>query len=234
MASQDPRGESPDHTKERFLLAALPHVPFTGWSHTTLAAAVRELGMEPGSEMLVFPDGPRDLVAYFSAYTDEKMAAVLAEETRELARLQDRIAAAVRVRLDLLARHREAVRRALAFLALPANVPLGLTCLGRTVDAMWHAVGDESTDFAYYTKRMSLAGIYSATLLYWLDDQSEGFQDTFAFLDRRLADMGEIGKARARVEKALENVPNPLRFFGDLRGRKRGPTQPTPPVPPQS
>lgn len=226
MAPQHPHAESLEHTKERILLAALSHVPFTGWSHAALAAAVRDLGMEPGSEALTFPRGPRELVEYFSTYADEKMAAVLAEEDLEVLKVHDRIAAAVRVRLDLLSRHREAVRHGLAFLALPGNVTLGLTCLWRTVDAMWRAVGDESTNFAYYTKRTTLAGVYSATLLYWLDDQSEGFQDTFAFLDRRLANVMEIGKARARVQKALETIPNPLRLLGDLRGRKRGPAPP--------
>ncbi|MGB8273843.1 MAG: COQ9 family protein [Alphaproteobacteria bacterium] len=220
MTNEHPHGDSLEHLKERLLLASLPHVPFKGWSKDTLAAAAAELGLERGSDELAFPGGPADLVEYFSTYTDHKMVTVLEQQNLPELKVRDRIAAGVRVRLDLLARHREAVRRVLAFLAMPQNTALGVSCLLRTVDAIWRAAGDNSTDFNYYTKRTLLAGVYAATLLYWLDDESEGCQDTFGFLDRRIANVLELGRAGSRLDQALAKLPNPFRLFADLRGRK--------------
>ena len=195
--------------KERVLLAALTHVPFDGWSQATLAKACADAGLEEGAGARLFPDGVSGLVEYFGIYTDDKMSAVLAGEDLSALKTRDRIAAAVRVRLELLARHREAVRHALAYFALPQHAALGLKCLGRSMDAMWRAAGDTATDFSFYTKRASLAGIYSATVLYWLEDSSEGFRDTFAFLERRLDDLMEFHKTRERFTRA----------FGELADR---------------
>jgi ubiquinone biosynthesis protein COQ9 len=213
------RGGDPEHVRERILLAALPHVPFEGWSEASIAAGIADAGLDESATLRAFPGGALELIEYFNAYTDERMEAVLEQSDLGAMKVRDRIATAVRVRLDLLARHREAVRRGLAYLVLPQNVALGLKCLYRTVDAMWRGIGDQSTDFSFYTKRTLLAGVYSATLLYWLDDESEDFEDTFGFLDRRIANVLEIQKARGRVEKAFSGIPDSL---GRFRGRASG------------
>lgn len=205
-----------EHQRERILLATLRHVPFDGWSHRALAAGLAETGLAEGTALRAFPGGVPELVEYFSTYTDALMIAVLDKTDLAGMRVRDRIAAGVRVRLDLLARHREAVRRTCAYLALPPNVSLGLRCLYRTVDAIWRAAGDTATDFNFYTKRALLAGVYSATLLYWLGDESEDFTDTLAFLDRRIADVMEFEKARGRLMSALSRPAAPP---GASRGR---------------
>src|SRR5881392_4319354 len=97
----------------------------------------------------------------------------------------------------LCARTRE--RRAAAFLTLPQNAPTAMTLLYRTVDRMWYAAGDTSTDFNFYTKRAILAGVYSSTLLYWLNDRSEGGEATWAFLDRRINDVMKFEELKSRV-----------------------------------
>jgi len=195
-----------EHLRECILLAVLPHVPFDGWSKAALAKGCADAGLERDAWRASFPGGVPDLVEYFGAYADEKMSSVLAAESLENMKIRDRIATGIRVRLELLGRHREAVRRLCAYFALPQNAPLGLKCLGRTVDAIWRAAGDEAADFSFYTKRATLAGVYSATLLYWLDDDSEGFADTFAFLDRRIADVMDLHKAREKLTRGFDGL----------------------------
>jgi ubiquinone biosynthesis protein COQ9 len=199
-----------DLEKTQILLAALPHVPFDGWTQMVIDAGVADTELDPDLVWRAFPGGPADLVKFFSKYIDRKMVAVLENTRLEDMQVRKRIAEAVRVRLDLLASHREAVRRMLAFLALPAHAVLGLSCLARTVDEMWHAAGDTSTDFNFYTKRGLLAGVYGTTLLAWLDDETEDFSATWAFLDRRIGDVMEIQKARGRLDKLVASFPNPL------------------------
>jgi len=212
-----------DREKTQILLAAMPHVPFDGWTQAVIDAGVADTGLAPDLAWRAFPGGPADLVKFFSDYTDRKMAVVLENTPLEDMRVRERIAEAVRVRLNLLASHREPVRQVLAFLALPAHTALGLSCLARTVDEMWRAAGDTSTGFNFYTKRGLLAGVYGATLLAWLDDGTEDFSATWAFLDRRIGDVMEIQKARGRLDKLVAGFPNPLdvlRRFGEGRQNK--------------
>ena len=118
-------------------------------------------------------------------------------------RLHQRVRAVIALRLEQNRPHKEAIRRALALLALPGHVRLAAACTARTVDAIWRAAGDRSADFSWYTKRAILAAVYGATLLYWLRDSSDDDAATLGFLDRRLAGVGRIGSARRRVEAAV-------------------------------
>ena len=150
-------------------------------------------------------------------------------------RVRERIAHAVRLRLEQNAAHREAIRAALPILAQPANGGHALYSLYRTVDTIWFAVGDKSTDFGFYTKRALLAGVYLSTLLYWLNDGSEGTQATWAFLDRRIADVMRIQTTQARFARFARFRPPGMELLRRLRkGRtgRRGPhAQPRPAEP---
>ena len=195
--------------------AILPEVAFDGWSRAALRAAARRTDISPGEALALFPGGAADLVAEFSRWADRQMLDRLeAAEVEEL-RISERIALAVGARFEVLAPWREAVRRALAVLAL--HPPLGLRLLYETVDATWYAAGDSATDFSFYTKRLSLAALWAATVLYWLEDRSDDFVDTRGFVARRLGDLAWIGRARRGLETAVATLPNPFRLLRPLR-----------------
>lgn len=197
-----------DETQQKLLEATMAHVPFDGWSLTALKAGAADAGVAEALALNAFPGGPADLIEAFSTEMDRRMLVRL--EARDLAalRIRDRIHAAVRTRLELLAAHREAVRRGLSLLALPIHAPLGTRCLYRTVDAMWHAAGDTSTDYNFYTKRLLLSGVYSSTLLFWLNDRSEGHAETWAFLDRRIEDALRLGGTLGKSVASLLDLPD--------------------------
>jgi ubiquinone biosynthesis protein COQ9 len=199
--------------KDAVLAALLPNVPFDGWTNAALRAAAASAPVDDATLARLFPHGPIDAVAHFSHWADRLAMETVAAEDLADKRLGDRIALAARTRLRLLAPHREAVRRALALLALPIYAPLALRLLYDTVDALWYAAGDQSTDFSFYTKRGLLAAIYAATTLYWLDDRSPDGSATEAFLARRLKEISTLPRLRARFEHALEAVPSPFRLF---------------------
>lgn len=208
--------EPNDHllTEKRALLEAmLPHVPFDGWTAKTLAMAAKDAGLDAGLPARAFPGGAADALDFWVAETDRAMLRAL--ESRDLAamKIRERVKTAVLVRLELVAAHREAVRRALTLEALPQQGPRALKQLYRTVDAIWYAAGDTATDFNFYSKRMLLGGVYAATLLHWLDDKSEGFAATSAFLDRRLSDVMKIQQAKGKLGKLVERLPNPFRHL---------------------
>ncbi len=212
--------------QDRLLLAALNHVPFDGWTRAVLDRALADCGEDEAAAYRAFPEGVPDMVAHFTDWADRNMEAELATWDLDGMKIRERIATAIRVRLTLCAPHRDAVRLAAAHLARPENYALAARLTYNTVDAMWHAIGDTATDFSWYTKRATLAGVYTSTLLVWLDDRSEDFADTWAFLDRRIEDVIRFGKTRARVTKQLEQVPNPLRLLANCRPGSRSPVRP--------
>jgi ubiquinone biosynthesis protein COQ9 len=198
--------------RDRVLAAALPHVPFDGWTMTALKAGATAAGLPAIDAMRAFPGGALDAIEHHSMRADRQMVEALGAMDLSAMRTRDRIAAAIRLRLEQSAGDREAIRRALTILGMPQNGWRGARLLYRTVDAIWYACGDTATDFNFYTKRGLLAGVYSATLLYWLNDKSDDLAETWRFLDRRIDDVMRIGKAQARVGQLLDHLPNPLRL----------------------
>ncbi len=199
--------------RRRILAAALARVPFDGWSRACLKAATAEAGLDETLALRAFPRGVGDLLFFFMAEADRAMVGELAHRDLAGMRVRDRIATAVRVRLEQLAPHRDAVRHALALAASPQYAPMALGALRVTLDAMWRAAGDEATDFNYYTKRCLLAGVYTTTLLYWLSDSSPGHEATWRFLDRRIDNIMGIQKVRGRLDKNLAKLePGMIRF----------------------
>ena len=209
-----------DAQRAALLKATLPHVPFDGWTRTALQAGARDAGIESALADNAFPGGMAELLDFYHRHADIAMVRAL-EARPDLATLKTRekVALAIRLRLEANAGYREAIRQALSFLALPTNAPLGAKCLYRTVDAIWYAVGDKATDFSFYTKRGLLAGVYSATVLYWLNDKSEESSATWTFLDRRIADVMKIYELRARFDRFAERLPDPFRLFRKPAGR---------------
>lgn len=215
--SENTDSDQVENLRQKLFEAALSHVPFDGWSRTSLRKAAADIGASEGEAGLAFPGGSQDLVEYFIAGADAKMVASLAELDMSEMRIRDRIKTAVKARIEAVGEVREAERKAVVYVALPLNVATGLKCLAGTVDAMWRAVGDRSTDFAFYSKRAILAGVYSATIMYWLSDESEGYEDTWAFLDRRIDDVMRIEKAKARLRDKDEDRPHLSDFLRRMR-----------------
>jgi ubiquinone biosynthesis protein COQ9 len=188
------------------LAHALPIAPFEGWNQRMLAQAAVAAGYKKTDVIRVFPGGAIDATDFFSRRMNHAMLEALQGYHLENMKIRERIATAIRLKLELMAPHREALRKALAMQALPFYCHRALRGLYETVDAIWHAIGDTSTDFNFYTKRLTLAGVYSSTLLYWLDDKSPGYANTWAFLDRRIEDVMRIEKAKHKVRQALRST----------------------------
>ena len=195
-------------SKDAVLAAALKHVPFDGFSDAAIARAGEETGADKAILATYFPMGALSLVEAFSDAADAEMEKRLAEMDLASMKIRARIAAAVMARLEALKPNKEAARRAAAFLSLPPMAPLLTKLLYKTVDAMWRAAGDTSTDFNFYTKRAILAGVYSATLLRWFSDQSEDEHETDAFLAARIENVMQFEKFKAQVKAQMAKLPS--------------------------
>lgn len=199
--------------RDRLVDATLPHVQFDGWSDAAFKAGAGDAGIDLPRALNAFPGGMAEVLAYNHRRHDQALIDQFAREGATAGRMRDRIVRAVRLRLELVTEQREAVRAGLSYLLLPENGTLGPKLLYGTVDAIWLAVGDKSTDFSFYTKRAILAAVYSATLLYWLNDKSEGHAATWAFLDRRIDEVMKIPQVKGQLRSALGRLPNPFQFL---------------------
>ena len=211
-----------DTLRDEILVASLPNVVLDGWSLQALRDGTQMAGHEPSALLRAFPGGVTDAVEHFADWTDRQMLDRLEAQPLAEMKVRERISLAVRTYFDVLEPYREAKRRQLSYLAMPQNIGLGLRMLYRTVDAMWFAAGDTATDFNHYTKRATLAAVLSSATFYWLDDRSEGHEETWAFVDRRLHDVMNMGKAMSAMGRAgrlLSHLPSPARFARQIRQR---------------
>jgi len=190
---------SPDTAIAQILTAALPHVAFDGWSQATLDAALRDTGHAKALGMGLFPRGGVDLALAYHRAGDAQLCDVIAAQGNSNLRYRDRVAQAVRLRLQL--GDKDAVRKASALFALPRYAPEGAALIWGTADAIWDALGDTSRDVNWYSKRATLAAVYSSAVLYWLGDASVGDADTAAFIDRRIDNVMQFEKCKADIRQ---------------------------------
>lgn len=199
-----PENPATDPSQEdagRLLDAVLKHVPFEGWNDRSVAATIADTGIDAGLARVLFPRGALDMLVAFHRRLDERLAEAIATQPPE-GRIRDRVAEAVLTRIMLAEPYREAAQRGASLLALPTHASEGARIVWNTADAIWNALDDPSRDYNWYTKRALLATTYATTSLYWLGDESEGYADTRAFLDRRIDGIMRIEGYKACLRKS--------------------------------
>jgi ubiquinone biosynthesis protein COQ9 len=209
--------------RDRLLDCALDEAAFTGWNDACLNRAREAAGLTEGEAMLAAPRGALDLVDAWFDRAERAMERAIIDCPPET-KIRGKATLAVRARLEAMASHKESLRRAALFLAMPQNVPDAAQIGWRAADRSWRAMNDPSTDFNYYTKRMILTGVHATTLAHWLQDDSEDSANTWAFLDRRIENVMGIEKIKARVGAVIDKIPDPLGVLTLLRyGRQPRP-----------
>lgn len=203
-------------SKDDLIRAILIHVPFDGWSDDAIRAGAAECGMSPEEAMALLPNGAIDAIDAFTDMADRDMAKAMDQLDPRPERVSETIRAAILCRLENAAMYREAVATALKVLARPQHGPVAARTLYRTVDRIWRLTGDKAVDFSFYTKRATLAGVYSAVLLYWVANPSAERAQIERFLDQRLREVAMIPKMTAPARKAAEMG---LKMAGKVLGR---------------
>ena len=207
----------------RLALPVGENAVFDGWTAKAVDAAAVQIGIDPAQARLAFPKDPAGMVTAWIAGVDAAMEARFTPEVIAGMKIRDRIRSLIWFRIEATGPAREAVRSALAILAMPQNLPLAVKTGWHSADLMWRLAGDTATDFNHYTKRLTLSGVYTATLLAWLGDESEGSADAAAFLDRRLAGVMRFEKWKAEWRGSELRRPSLSRFVGRLRYPAAGP-----------
>ncbi|TRD10896.1 COQ9 family protein [Erythrobacter insulae] len=210
-----------DMTLDELRIALAPDIAasaiFDGWNETALVAAAEMAGADVDVAKLAFKGGAMEMIEAWVTSVDQAMEAEWPQERLAELKIRERIRALVAFRLEAVADIDEAVRRAMAIMAMPQNVRRSLKLGWRSADIMWRLAGDTATDYNHYTKRTILAGIYSATLAVFVNDDSEGKAKTYEFLDRRIDGVMKFEKAKAKFTNSDREMPSLTRFLGRLR-----------------
>ncbi len=212
--------ESPsplEKLRRQLALVVGENAVFDGWSRAAVDSAAAQLGLDPVQARLAMPKTQAGLIDTYIREVDRALEAYFTPKRLEKMKIREKIRSLIWRRLEIMGPAREAIRSALAILAMPQNVPTALKAGWRTADVMWRIAGDTSTDFNHYTKRMTLGAVYTSTLLVWLDDQSEDWTETAGFLDRRIDDVMKIEKLKAEWRGSSAQRLSVTRFLGRLR-----------------
>ena len=213
-----------DMTLDELRIALAPDIAasaiFDGWNETALEAAAEMAGADVDVAKLAFPKGPgqaMDMIEAWITSVDQAMEEAWPQEKLAELKIRERIRTLVSFRLEAVEHIDEAVRRAMAVMAMPQNAPRAMKLGWRSADIMWRLAGDKATDYNHYTKRAILAGIYSATLAVFVNDDSEGKAKTYEFLDRRIDGVMKFEKFKHQMTSREVELPSLTRFLGRLR-----------------
>ena len=206
-----------DEVRDALAAAIAANAAFDGWGDAARDMAANAHGIDRDIARLAFPGGAVDMIDAWFAHIDAHMIERVPEAVLATLKIREKIARQIEARLEMVAADRESLRRALAILAMPHNVVRGAKLGWRTVDLMWRRAGDTATDYNHYSKRTILLGVYGATVTVFLDDESDGFADTRAFLQRRIDGIMQFEKSKAGFMKRIEHRPSLSRFIGRLR-----------------
>ncbi|MDJ0275372.1 COQ9 family protein [Sphingomonas sp. 2R-10] len=219
MAPLAPADLTLDELRAALAPLVAANAAFDGWSDKAVAAAAQTFGADADVARLAFAGGAVDMIDAWFADIDRRMIGALPADRLAGMKIRERITALVEARLAAVAGEREALRRALAILAMPQNVARATRLGWRTVDLIWRLAGDTATDYNHYTKRAMLGAVYGTTIAVFLDDESGGHADTRAFLSRRIDGIMRFEKLKGRIlsSRDPERSLSLSRFIGRLR-----------------
>ena len=217
MAKKPQIADGFEEAREAILDAALARAAFEGWGRKLISQAAVDVDIDSATLKAAFPKGAHDVIRFHSEKADEAMIAKMQGPEFDALRIRDKVTFGVWERIMMMQPHKEATRRAAAYMALPTSGRLGPQIAWNTSDAVWRGLGDPSTDFNWYTKRATLMGVWTSTMARWFADDSEGSEKTRAFLDARISNVMQFEKVKSQLRKLPINPLAPLEVLSRVR-----------------
>lgn len=198
--------------REKIIEDALDEIVFQGWDFKVILEACQNSGYEKDYARILFPQGIEQVLDCYLCMMDHKMLSEIEQLPLDGLPIREKITQMVATRIALLSSKRSLAIQTMTTLSMPIYAKLSSKALFRSADHMWRAIGDQSTDHNYYSKRMLLSMVYASTLLYWVNDDSEQQKDTYEFLKRRIQNVMSFGKithqlSPKRCSEKLGSIP---------------------------
>ncbi|WP_236869874.1 COQ9 family protein [Candidatus Bandiella numerosa] len=181
--------------KNDVLFSVIEILPYEAFDINIISKACKNIGLQSEYASLLFPNGRAEFLEVFRDYIDEIMVERIKNELSEVKSITSRIFESLKIRFEILDKYKIIIPKIIAFYSMPWNHLKLYPYTWKSMNLIWRTAGnDKSTDFNYYTKRGLLTGVYWATLLYWLSDESTNYESTHDFLNRKLILTGKVAK----------------------------------------
>ena len=154
-------------------------------------------------------------------YLDEINKKMTTESTKlklDDLRTHERVRELIIIRLKIMLKEKKLISKTFLHLFLPVNYKLSTKNLFKTVDQIWFLVGDDSTDFNFYTKRLILSKVYIVTLIHFINNDS--IEETIRILDKQLKKVSKIPKVKKKFKDLVDLEPrifNLKKFFSAIK-----------------
>ncbi|MBM3579143.1 MAG: COQ9 family protein [Alphaproteobacteria bacterium] len=214
--------DSPE-TKQKILDEFLPLCAFDGWSKEALVKAAEKCGIGENFLPLIFENGLLDLAEFYLESQNEKSAAI--SESIEGRKIRDKIRLSLYARFKVEQQNKIAIQRLINFYLDPKNFTSfetgvrpaihGLSACYKIADFIWKNINDQSTDFNYYTKRITLGKIIFRAVPIFLKDEIR----VENFIDTEIEKVMRFEKLKSGVKKTF------CEFFWDENGELKSPKQ---------
>jgi len=188
------RAETKAATQRKILQAALRSFQRRGFDATTTKQIARAAGIAEGTIFNYFRTKEEIALFFFEEEVEHAITAVRSNRRLLRARLDEKLFALLQYQFEYLAKHEQFIWAALLEALRPGS-PLAFSARALSMRARYLGFVEEL--IASSLSRRNRPPIqawaaqafwiyYMGALLYWLNDQSPGKQNTMAFIDRSL------------------------------------------------
>ena len=182
---------------------AKKHIAKDGWSKDILKKLINN---EVNSSDLtyLFPNGYMDLLDLSLAELNLSLEKKIKKINIINFSISKRMKKILLLRLEIINDEKIFFKKTFNHLLLPQNNKNMKKNLYNSVDNMWYLAGDNSTDFSFYTKRMTLAAIYINALFILFN---KDIDKANLNIDQNLKRLSKIPKLKERFSFIKDNLP---------------------------
>ncbi len=188
-------------TEEDAIKLILNIHPFPGWSADSLYPHLKDQLSRLDFEIL-FEHNSHSIIHTYKQYLLHKLKNPNRQCIDKSIGTTQTVISLIQLHFTDLETHKEAEFASIRQCNAQAS---NLTFSLRLADLVWRIAGDQSTDMNYYSKRATLAAIYTSTLLYWYHTQAP-IHEIIDFFAQRLQNLHAITKAGKTLEKSAKNL----------------------------
>jgi ubiquinone biosynthesis protein COQ9 len=192
--------------KQKIISKFIELLQFEGWSNNTLEKAAKECGFDSGYLSIIYPGGISEFTNEFITECNDAALKVALDDNFAKLRTTQKVEEIIYRRIGTY--HNvlgsiDNVRKFVGYCGNPVNVPGSLRNIYSFSSDVWYLLGDKSTDFNYYTKRISLSAIYTKCMLYSLSDKSDNLTQTKKYIQKSIDGLMKINKLKQKVNDIL-------------------------------
>ncbi len=203
--------------KQLILEKFLDNIAFEGVGEEVLEKSILESNLKPEHKELIFEEGVLSaLEFYFNQIIQNLAQKIESHQNFSDLKIRQKIKFSVLEIFKYQTDHKLATSRILSFYFDiknftksnygPKPFSLAFKNLYRFSDQIWYLIGDKSTDYNFYTKRLVLSKLIAKSSKIFVDDVTTDLQKTSQAIDNEIENIMKFEKAKSQIKQNVENL----------------------------